>query len=297
MLAVGWVGDAAGDAPAWENVAGREMVLFTPGQSSWEWALTESDHSGGAKIRKGKSCQGCHADEEVDIAVSEDGPGAALRPTLALEVKFARDAERLYVRLAWPAVEPSGAKLDPDYEARATLMFDDGAVKAAKVGGCWGACHDDLTGMASAAEGAELTKYLTGSRARLTRSGGGESFKPAAELDKQLGKGAFLEYWQAQLNRGQPAVAASGRVLEQRSENDAPDVSAEASLVDGKWVVVLSRRLVLGKAGRKDIVPGKRYTVGFAIHENHTHRRFHHVSLEHTFSLDDAAADFVAKGS
>ena len=32
----------------WASVPGKEIVLFYPGQSSWEWALTASDMSGAA---------------------------------------------------------------------------------------------------------------------------------------------------------------------------------------------------------------------------------------------------------
>jgi cytochrome c-type protein NapC len=58
-------------------------------------------------------------------------------------------------------------------------------------------------------------------------------------------------------------------------------------------VVVLSRKLKLGDPVRKDIVPGRAYTVGFALHEAHAAHRFHHVSFEHTLVLDSGEADFV----
>jgi cytochrome c-type protein NapC len=60
--------------------------------------------------------------------------------------------------------------------------------------------------------------------------------------------------------------------------------------------VVFSRKLVAG-APYKDIVPGKLYTVGLAIHAGHTNHRFHYVSLERMLALDKGPADFVAPKS
>ena len=52
----------------------------------------------------------------------------------------------------------------------------------------WGTatCHDDLIGMASATDGSKLTKYLGGSRVKLSRKGGGDAMKPAADIDGGL---------------------------------------------------------------------------------------------------------------
>ena len=41
-------------------------------------------------------------------------------------------------------------------------------------------------------------------------------------------------------------------------------------------------------------MPGKTYTVGFSIHAGLTNRRFHYVTFEKTFTLDQGPADFVA---
>ncbi|MEN8183366.1 MAG: ethylbenzene dehydrogenase-related protein [Myxococcota bacterium] len=299
LLAIG----ATADTPNWSEIEGREVVLFYPGRSSWEWMLTKSDHSGGPKIRKGKHCQGCHEGEEADIALDraeeEDGTAASgppnVRATIPVNVKFAQDDERLYVRLGWPGGDSAGeTQMDPETEARVAMMIGTDDVKGAKVAGCWVACHDDLPGMASAREDRELTKYLTPSRTRIGRSGGGEDLKTPSELETLLTDGAFMEYWQARLNRDQPSVAVDGYVLEARHESDDPAVTSEASFEDGRWVAVLSRPLVLSRPEHNDLLPGTVYTVGFAIHDDHSKQRFHHVSLEHTFALEEGPADFVA---
>jgi cytochrome c-type protein NapC len=48
------------------------------------------------------------------------------------------------------------------------------------------------------------------------------------------------------------------------------------------------------RPGHKDLVPGKTYTLGFALHEDHAATRFHQVSWEFTMALDGGKADFIA---
>lgn len=298
---IGALAGAPVHAIDWNAVPEREVTLLYPGQGSWEWVLTQDDHSGAKKFREGKNCFACHKGEEKDMGAKmvagkkiEPAPIPGKPGHLALKVKTAHDDERLYFRVEWPAGKPGAKKMDPKHAARVTVMLDDGSVKEAARAGCWGSCHDDAIGMASAPAGKEITKYLTASRTKVTRQGGGENLKPAAELQRLLKQGVFLEYWQARLNPGQPAQAVDGYILEKRHENKAPLAGVEARLDNGKWTVVLSRKLKAGGDGRKDIVPGKTYSIGFAVHDDYANHRFHHVSFERTLVLDQGKADFVA---
>jgi len=284
----------------WSGVPEKEVTLFYPGQASWEWVLTQDDHSGAKKFREGKNCFSCHEGEEKDIGAKivsgkklEPAPIAGKPGSIALKVQAAHDADRMYFRLSWTGGKPTGKKMDPDVAAHVTVMLDDGSVKEATRAGCWGSCHDDAIGMASAPAGAKITKYLTGSRTKVTRQGGGENYKSEAELKQLMAAGGYLEYWQARLNPGQPAKAVDGYILEKRHKNDQPAISAEASNDGGKWTVVLSRPLKGGE-GHKDIVAGKTYHIGFAVHDDYADHRYHHVSYERTLVLDQGAADFVA---
>jgi len=286
----------APDAAAidWSSVTDHRIVLFYPGQSSWEWNLTESDHSGGPKIRKGKSCYSCHEGEEAKIGsviVSgkklESEPVSGRPASIPLGLKAAHDGSRLYLRLQWPAApEP------PDGETLVTALFDDGSIKSARIGGCWSTCHDDVRGMPSAAADSKMTKYLTTSRTKVGRSGGGENYKSDAEIAKLLADGKFLEYWQAQLEPG-GAKPVDGYVLEKRVHNETPAIEASASREGSDWVVVLSRALASPSKVHKSFEAGKTYTFGFAIHSGSEHR-FHHVSFERTLVLDSGDADIVA---
>ena len=297
---IGWQASAA--APDWAQVPVREITLLYPGQASWEWVLTERDHSGAPKFREGKNCRGCHEGEQADMGAAIQ-KSSKLEPTslagkpgsLALNVQVAHDAERLYFRLRWKASAASSQKQDPEFAARATVMLGDAEVKEAPRAGCWGSCHDDAKGMASAAPDGAISKYLGVSRVKLSRQGGGENFKPAADLQALLQQGAFLEFWQAKLNPGKPAVAASGYILDKRNVQASPSTKAEASFANGEWTVVLSRALKAAGPGQKELAAGKPLAVGFAIHDDYASRRFHFVSLEQSLAIDSGTADFVAK--
>ncbi len=286
----------------WSGVPAKEIVLFYTGQASFEWSLTQSDHSGAKKFKEGKTCLDCHGGEEVEIGARiasgqklEPSPIPGKTGSIKASVQAANDGDKLYVRISWPESAPSsGQKMDPDFEVKVTMMIDDGTLVEAKRAGCWGTCHDDAVGMASAQAGKDLTKYIAQSRSKVTRQGGGENYKSSAELDETLKAGKFMEIWQARLNKGAAAVAADGYILDKRHMSESPLVTAEGEFANGTWTVVLSRKLAVGQAGRKDIVAGKTYSVGFAIHDGHTARRFHEISLGRTLVLDQGEADLVA---
>lgn len=280
----------------WSTVPTHDVTLFFPGQSSWEWNLTESSHSGAPKIRQGKPCYACHKGEEGEIGkliVS----GKKLEPepvdeppTIPLKLQAAHDGDQLLLRLAWPdSPPPAGEK------TRVTVMFDDGSLKSASVGGCWSTCHADVRGMPSAAPDSKMTKYLATSRTKVGRTGGDENYRSPAELSQRIAEGKFLEYWQAQLESGKPAVPVDGYVLKDREKHPKPSVQATASREGNQWVVVLSRPLEAASKEAKDIVPGKTYTLGVAVHRPGMEHRFHHVSFERTLVLDEGEADIVVE--
>lgn len=293
------MGAAPAGAVDWAGVTGKDVVLFYPGQAAWEWVLTPSDHSGAPKFREGKNCHECHSGEEKTMGTLiasgkklEPNPIAGKPGFVVANVKFAHDAERLYVHLELTEGAQPDAKMDANFDTKITMMLNDGKVAEANRAGCWGTCHNDMTSMPNAG-GGERTKYLVRSRAKVTREGGGDQLKPADELAKMHANGEYLEYWQARLKQGAAPVPADFTVLEKRQANDPPAVSAEASFANGVWSVTLSRKLAAG-GPYKEIAAGKTYTVGFAVHGGHTAHRFHYVSFENTLVLDQGAGDFVA---
>ena len=304
IAALGLVGalgsTAACAAPNWATVPAKDVALFYPGQSSWEWVLTETDHPGAAKFRAGKNCAACHIGDEKDMGALM-ASGKKNEPTpipnkpghIAAKIQFAHDAQNLYARLVFAEGNQPDAKMDSKYTTKVTLMLDGGGVPEANRAGCWGMCHDDSSSMASAG-GANRTMYLGKTRATMTRQGGGDALKPAAELASLKAGGYWLEYWQAHLNPGAPAVTVNGTVFDKREETKPTAVTADATYAGGTWTVTFTRKLNAG-AGFIPIVAGKQYTVAFAIHSGHTAKRFHYVSFERSLVLDQGNADFVAK--
>jgi len=283
----------------WAGVPGKEVVLLYPGQSSYEWVLTPSEHSGGFKVREGKNCHECHVGEEKtmgELLVSgkknEPTPIAGKPGSVPATVKLAYDDKNFYVHLDFAEGTQPDAKMDPNFDTKVTVMLADAGGQEANRFGCWATCHDDAARNPSAGT-SDRTKYLGKTRAKLTRQGGGDDLKPAEDLAKLKDSGYSLEYWQARLNPGAKAVAEAGTVFDKREELKAPAVTAEATFANGTWSVTLSRPLAAG-APYKELAAGKTYTIGFAIHGGHTAKRFHYVSFERSMALGQGTADLIA---
>lgn len=294
-MAAGLLAAMGASAIDWDAVPEREVLVFHTGQASYEWMLVEADHSGGPKIRKGKTCVDCHAEEERKIGEliakgekAEPEPERISRAWSPIRVQFAQDAQRLYVRLRW---EASGRGAE---KSRVSMLFDDGSVSAVALTGCWSTCHSDLPEMTHENGGAELSKYLVDSRTKMRRSGGGESFKTARELDALLDEAKFLELWSAEVKAGAAPVVTDGWVLEKRHEHASPQVAVEGGRVGDEWSVVMSRALAAPASGYKAFRADRIYTFGISVHDGDDDGRFHRVSLEYNLSLDGKKADFVA---
>jgi cytochrome c-type protein NapC len=311
MLASSLLGSTAVCAAGinWASVPGKEIVLFYPGQSSWEWALSASSMSGADEFRKGKDCAACHIGEEATMGpqivtgaprVFKTGEKPAIEPNpipgkpgaINATVKVANDGTNLYVHLDFKEGTQPNAGQDPAYATKVTVMFDDGKVPEANRAGCWAACHDDQAAMPSAA-GSSRTMYLPKTRAKLTRQGGGDALAAPDALSKLRADGYQLEYWQALLNPGQPAKASAEFVFDKREKAASGVVSAEATQSGGGWSVTLSRPLAAA-APFSAIADGSTYHIAFAIHSGHTAHRFHYVSYERSLVLNGGKADFIA---
>jgi cytochrome c-type protein NapC len=286
---------APAGAVDWSRIGGTEMVLFHPGQVSYEWSLA-ADHAGAGKVREGKTCRACHLDEERSLGAAlasggphEPQPIAGKPGAIAATVKAARDERSLHVRLEFAEGVQPNAGMDPEAATKVTMILTgDGAAEGQRHG-CWALCHDDATSM-PAANGAERRMYLGGTRVRVGRRGGGDDLKPAAHLDGLRAAGYAMELWQARLNPGGMAAAGSGIVFTRREAADTGPVTAAATFADGVWSVTLSRPLKAGAPWR-DLVADRTYTIGFAIHAGHTAKRFHYVSLERMLTLSDRSVE------
>jgi Ethylbenzene dehydrogenase len=268
-LALGFTSATAAPALPW----GKDIALFYPGQSSWEWATTIGQHPGAEKFRAGKNCAACHIGDEKTMGAllvsgkqNEPSPIAGKPGSVNAKVAFGHDDQNMYVHIDFSTAGQPNAKMDAGVDTRVTVMIADAALPVAARAGCWGACHNDSAGMESAAPPGK-TMYL---------SKAGNSF----------------EYWQARLNPGAAAVGESGTIADKMTDAKPSAVTADATNSGGTWSVTMTRKL---NGSGIELVPGKKYIVAFAIHTGHAAKRFHYVSFERTMVLDSGAADFVAQ--
>ena len=85
-----------------------------------------------------------------------------------------------------------------------------------------------------------------------------------------------------------------GHILAQRIMSGGEGVSASIKEEAGYWTVTMKRKLKSDKAGDVSIDPGTLYNFGFAIHDDYTNARFHHVSLGYKLGLDNGEAEINA---
>jgi cytochrome c-type protein NapC len=285
----------------------------------------KAEHSSANQLlEKGRACTYCHDEDAKDIgdkiAAGKPAGNAKVildstvppgkRGSMPVTVYAANDGKKLYLRFEWEAnKKASGQKMDPKNEVKVAVMFDDNKVEGAKSNGCWSTCHMDLRTMPDATDGARehvkakalgwndgVTKYLKETRAELELKakprGGWDKLKADEEIAATLKAGKFMDLIQFRSGKGEKPV--DGYVLDARYMNGGKALTkAEGKREGNKWVVTFERNLTGGK-GDHAIVKGRQYNIGFAIHEDFTNARFHHVSLGYTLALDDAKAFFNA---
>ncbi|QUS56307.1 NapC/NirT family cytochrome c [Pseudovibrio brasiliensis] len=322
-------GDTVGANIDWSGVDSVDMTLFYPGQASFEFVQNGKQHGGARPLTKGgDQCTTCHAKELENIGNkivkgtenTEPTPIPGKRGVINATMQAAHDGENVYFRLQWPdaphAPAPfvDGGKMDPDNQIKVAMMITGTGIKMGEQVGCWATCHADNTYMpfdpgpeAIAASGdvAELLKakesiqkYLSETRTKIEikgrrgkAQGGWNKLKSAEEIDQLLADGTFMDLMRVYAD----GSATNGYLLERRVQNDG-DIAASAKLSAGMWTVVFSRPLTSDKPGDVPLEAGKTYTVGFAIHDDFSSARFHHVTLNTSLALDDETAQINVVG-
>lgn len=306
------------DGTDWSKAAEKEVVFFYPGQASFEWVQSGTDHGGARAFRKGDRCSECHGKEQAEMgpkiasgSKAEATPIPGKRGFVPVKVKALHDGTNLKMRFEWenaphtPAPFVAGGKMDPANPIKLAMMIDQGKVETADRSGCWSTCHHDAKAMPDspatpgAVEGLDLangiTKYLPATRTAVELKspplGGWNKLKPKTEIDAMLKDGAFLDLLRYKAGSGE---SEDGYVLEQRVMKGGQGVSFTGGLEGNKWVVVMTRKLASTEAGDISIAAGQLYTVGFALHDDYTGGRFHHVSLDYKLGLDNPEADINA---
>ncbi|MBZ0106009.1 MAG: hypothetical protein K8H84_10315 [Sulfuricella denitrificans] len=279
-------------SPDWSKVPSRNVTVFHPGTSGLEWILNGVEHGGAKGLKKGERCTGCHEDEKkhtIDIAADKIIKGEKLEPkplnghvgTIPVTVQAANDGTNLYLHFTWKEPKSGGEKMDKDNPVKLAVMLEDNKVvaKDAKgkevqigmAGGCWGTCHTDARTMPGADD--KKTKYVAGG---------------------SLANGQFYDLMQWKSGKG--AKPVDGYVADKRvMEGGKALVSAEGKKDGDTWSVTFTRKLAGGGEGDIALVSGKTYNMGFAIHNDHTAGRFHHVSFGYSLGIDTKADITAAK--
>jgi len=305
---------SSGSSINWDDAPSREITIFYPGQSSMEWMLTGKDH-GGARpfVKLGDRCTTCH-DKETAKMGQKIVTGEKLEPektlipgkrgSIAVNVQASHDAENLYMRFEWensehtPVPFVDGGKMDPENPMKLAIMFATDDAKYAGQAGCWGTCHHDANGMPHAPADTKVTKYLTESRTKIEvkgrrgkMRGGWDKRKSDDEIKAEMDSMHFMDIIRYKSGKN---TSEDGNILADRVMEGGQGSEFNAKLDGDNWVVELKRKLKSDKPGDISMAMDKMYNFGFAIHDDHTNERFHHVSLGYKLGFDNDKAEVNA---
>ncbi len=313
----------------WSKAKSTDIGVFYPGTASIEWVLGRR-HGGKRAFTKGDRCIECHGEEIADIGqniVSGESekklepnviPGK--RGSFDVTIDATHDDENLYLRFSWAEGEHAavpfvdGGKMDPENPMKLAFMLATDDVEYADRAGCWGTCHADANSMPFAPEidtlkGSDLakrlnlnsgvTKYLKETRTKLELKGRGgkalggwDKLKDQGDIDAAQAANQFMDV--VRYKSGTKEVE-DGQILAERDMHKGVGAAVEASLKNGTWSVVVKRKLKSDKAGDVSIEAGKVYNFGFAIHDDYSSARYHHVSFGYKLALDNDEAEVNAK--
>lgn len=267
---------AAAAGPDWSKVAGKEVTVFYPGVSPIEWITKGTEHGGARALKLGERCSDCHSDETADMGKTIV-TGQKLEPTpikgkagsIPVTVRAAHDGTNLYLRFTWKQPPGGAAKMDPNNRVKLSILMAGNKVERANLSGCWEACHNGVRTMPNA-KGNDVTKYVP---------------------NANLAGGVYYDLlqWTSQ-GKTHDGHIAGKRVM----DGGKALVEAKGALKGDTWTVTFVRKLDGSAPGDLKLERGKTYNVGFAIHDDHTIGRYHHVSLDQHLGID-AKGDLVAR--
>lgn len=315
----------------WSAIKPLEVTLFYPGQASMEWSLKGSDHGGKRAFVTGDRCFDCHAEEGANIGrlIVTGGKAETMvipdkRGSIPVNVQAAHDAENLYMRFQWkdgkhaPIPFAEGGKMDPENPIKLAIMLttdneDDPKVEFAERSGCWQSCHHDVNYMPDKPDDSVLTssplakrldlsngftKYLKESRTEIEiegkdgkKRGGWDKLKSDAEIQAALENGSFMDLLRYKSGTGE---SEDGYILAERVMTGGQGVNFTGNLDNGVWTVLMTRKLTSDKLGDVSMATDQWYNIGFAIHDDYSSSRFHHVSVGYKLGFDDEDAEVNA---
>ncbi|WP_310648344.1 ethylbenzene dehydrogenase-related protein [Colwellia sp. RSH04] len=312
----------------WGKANSADIGVFYPGTASLEWILGRK-HGGKRAFTKGDRCIECHGEEIADIGNNivsgesekdlEPNPIPGKRGSFDVTIDATHDEENLYLRFSWaegehaPVPFVDGGKMDPENPMKLAFMLATDDAEYADRAGCWGTCHADANTMPFAPaldtlKGSDLaarldfnsgvTKYVKESRTELELKGrrgkalgGWDKLKGDDEIKAAQDANQYMDL--VRYKSGTKTVE-DGQILAQRDMHGGQGAEVEASLKGGTWSVVVKRKLKSDKPGDVSIEAGKVYNFGFAIHDDYSSARYHHVSFGYKLALDNDEAEVNA---
>ncbi|MES9858523.1 MAG: NapC/NirT family cytochrome c [Sedimenticola sp.] len=311
----------------WSKASSRDITLLYPGETSMEWVMTGKDHGGSRPFLKaGDRCTTCHDKEVADMGKkivtgtkAESSPIPGKRGSIPVTVESTHDGENLYLRFSWPEGDHApapfvdGGKMDPENPMKLAMMFATDEVEYADRAGCWSTCHHDSRTMphtpaADAITGSDaakqldlsggITKYIKESRSKIEvkgrrgkKRGGWDKLISADELKAAVESSKYMDIVRYKSGKGE---IEDGHILEQRNMSGGQGSEFNAELRDGIWTVAMKRKLKSDKPGDISLAKDQVYNFGFAIHDDYSNARFHHVSLGYKLGFDNAETEVNA---
>lgn len=317
----------------WGKAKSTDIGVFYPGTASLEWVLGRK-HGGKRAFSKGDRCTECHGEEIADIGqnivsgnsekIIEENIIPGKRGSIDVTIDATHDNDNLYLRFTWsdgdhaPVPFVEGGKMDPENPMKLAFMIATDEVEYADRAGCWGTCHADASSMPFAPEqdalkgsdlakrlnlntgtGIGVTKYLKETRTKLELKGRGgkalggwDKLKDEADIAALQEADQFMDIVRYKSGTGE---VEDGQILASRDMHGGQGSEVEASLKNGTWSVIVKRKLQSDKEGDVNIEAGKVYNFGFAIHDDYSSARYHHVSFGYKLALDNDEAEVNAK--
>ncbi|MDM8546122.1 NapC/NirT family cytochrome c [Candidatus Venteria ishoeyi] len=252
------------------------------------------------------------------------------RGSIPLTVQALYDEQYLYMHFQWPDTEHApapfveGGKMDPENPTKLAIMLssdeinedENPAIKYTRQAGCWGTCHHDARDMPTHPDAESLsasahaqtldfsqgvTKYISESRTKIEEKGrrgkklgGWDKLKDGEALKAEMDAGHVMDLLRFKSGKGE---TEDGHILEQRVMTGGQGFEATAALANGTWTLEIKRKLVSTQPGDLSLTKDKLYNIGFAVHDDYSDARYHHVSLGYKlgFDNDEAEINAVAK--
>ena len=115
--------------------------------------------------------------------------------------------------------------------------------------------------------------------------------KDEGDIQAAVDSNKFMDIMRYKAGEG---VVEDGYILAERQMHGGQGGEVSATLENGTWTVMVKRKLKSDKAGDVSIEAGTVYNFGFAIHDDYTNGRYHHVSFGYKLALDNDTAEINA---